>query len=161
MDQLNILRTAPPPRALPRIQAVQETEHDATHRRIPDDDDDFSTEPQAIEEKVASPCTEEDDGGGKPLAIEEDVIEPRKRAGSRFRILESDDDDDDDGAIKPSAMVATKRSAQHQPMCNRTNVDYFASMVSASSPQKKKWKKFKSDFWKEYGSDDDDDSDDE
>ena len=87
----------------------------------------------------------DDDGGGKLRAIDDDVIEPRKRAGSRFRILESDDDDDDFNT-KPSAMVATKRSAQHQPMSNRTNVDYFASMVSANSPQKKKWKKNESDF---------------
>jgi len=135
--------------------------------------------PTAIRQ-VAEPTVTrlDDDGGGKLRAIDDDVIEPRKRAGSRFRILDSDDDDDD-GAIKPSAMVATKRPAQQQPMSNLTNVDYFASMVSANSPQKKKrkkyesnvdyfasvvsanstqkkeWKKHESDYWKKYESDDD------
>ena len=59
---------------------------------------------------------------------------------------------DIDFNTKPSAMVATKRPAQHQPMSNRTNVDqtltgYFASMappapLKTNSPQKKKWKKY-------------------
>ena len=147
VNQLNNLRTAPRPRALPRIQAVQVAEPNASSQLIIRDED--------------------DNGGGKLRAINDDVIEPRKRAGSRFRILESDDDDDD-GAIKPSAMVATppkkktttkkattKRPAQHQPMSNISNVDYFASMVSANSPQKKKWKKYEFDFWKNYESESD------
>jgi len=42
-------------------------------------------------------------------------------------------------------------------MSNISNVDYFASMVSANSPQKKKWKKYEFDFWKNYESESDDD----
>jgi hypothetical protein len=140
VTELNNLRNAPLPRALPRIQAVQVAEPNASSQRIIRDED--------------------DNGGGKLRAINDDVIEPRKHAGSRFRILESDDDDDDDGATPPkkkttTKKATTKRPAQHQPMSNLSNVDYFASMVSANSPQKTKWKKYETDFWKKYGSDDD------
>jgi hypothetical protein len=83
----------------------QVTKHNATHRRIPEDDDDG-------------------DGGGEPQAIEEQVTKPSVMLATkpRFHIPEDDDDDDDD-AIKPSAMLDTKPPAQHQPMSNRTNHD--------------------------------------
>ena len=133
-------------------------------------DDNGGGKPQATEEQVTKPSAmlatnsrfhilESDDDdvdfNTKPLAMVATKRPAQHQPMSNHTNV--------DATKPPPKKTTTKKATMKKTELvkgQQTLTGYFASMappasLTTNSPQKRKWKKYESDFWKKYGSDDD------